>query len=72
MNLIDSNYHCKEWVDLISTGRKKKCCNLKDTDREKVPSNKTPELTESMNMDIWEAGTSNQLLYQKRFSKKIK
>ena len=71
MNLIDSNYHRKEWVELIST-RRKKCCNLKDTDREKVPSNKTPELTGSMNMDIWEAGTSNQLLYQNKFSKKIK
>ena len=34
---------------------------LKDTHREKAPSNKTPALTKSMNMDIWVFGTSNQL-----------
>ena len=34
---------------------------IKDTHREKVPSNKTPALTESMNMDIWVVGTLNQL-----------
>ena len=28
----------------------------------KVPSNKTTALTKSMNMDIWVAVTSNQLL----------
>ena len=33
----------------------------KDTHRKKVPSNKTPVLTKSMNMDIWVVGTSNQL-----------
>ena len=27
----------------------------------KAPSNKTPALTKSMNMDIWVAGTSDQL-----------
>ena len=32
---------------------------LKDTHREKAPSNKTPSLTKSMNMDIWVVGTSN-------------
>ena len=32
---------------------------LKDTHREKAPSNKTPPLTKSMNMDIWVVGTSN-------------
>ena len=26
---------------------------IKDTQREKAPSNKAPALTESMNMDIW-------------------
>ena len=34
---------------------------LKDTHREKAPSNKTPALTRSWNMDIWVVGTSNQL-----------
>ena len=32
-----------------------------DTHREKAPSNKTPALTKSTNMDIWVVGTSNQL-----------
>ena len=34
---------------------------IKDTQREKVLSNKTPSLTKSMNMSIWVVGTSNQL-----------
>ena len=34
---------------------------FKDTHREKTPSNKTPALTKSANMDIWVVGTSNQL-----------
>ena len=34
---------------------------LKDTRKEKVPSDKTPVITKSMNMDIWLVGTSNQL-----------
>ena len=29
---------------------------------EKAPSNKTPALAKSMNMDIWIVGTLNQLL----------
>ena len=35
--------------------------NIKDTHREKAPSNKTPALTKSMNTDIWVVGTLNQL-----------
>ena len=35
--------------------------NLKDIHREKAPSNKTPTLTKSMNMDIWVVGASNRL-----------
>ena len=35
--------------------------SVKDTHREKAPSNKTPTLTESMNMDICVVDTSNQL-----------
>ena len=34
---------------------------VKDTHREKAPSNKTPTLSKIINMDIWVAGTSNQL-----------
>ena len=34
---------------------------LKDTHREKAPSNKTLALTKNTNMDIWCVGTSNQL-----------
>ena len=34
---------------------------LKDTHREKAPSNKTPTLSKNMNIDIWVVGTSNQL-----------
>ena len=34
---------------------------LKDTHREKAPSNKTPTLSKIMNINIWVVGTSNQL-----------
>ena len=34
---------------------------MKDTRREKIPSNKTTALTESMNMNIWEVDSSIQL-----------
>ena len=34
---------------------------LKDTHRERAPSNKTPALTKSTNMDVWTAGTLSQL-----------
>ena len=33
---------------------------VKDTQREKAPSNKTPTLPKSMNMDIWMVDTPNQ------------
>ena len=35
---------------------------IKDTHKEKAPSNKTPALTKSMDMDIWVVGTSNQVV----------
>ena len=35
--------------------------NIKDPRREKAPSNETPALTKSRNMDIKVVGTSNQL-----------
>ena len=34
---------------------------IKDTHREKAPSNKIPALRKSMNMDVWAVGTLNQL-----------
>ena len=34
---------------------------VKDTHREKAPSNKSAALTKSTNMDIWVISTSNQL-----------
>ena len=34
---------------------------MEDTNSEKAPSNKTPALAKSMNMDICVVGTSNQL-----------
>ena len=34
---------------------------IKDTHRSKAPSNKTPALTKSMNMDTWVVVASNQL-----------
>ena len=38
---------------------------FKDTQRQKVSSNKTPVLTESMNMGIRDVGTSNQFFLKK-------
>ena len=48
---------------------------LKDTHREKAPSNEAPVLTKSTNMGIWVLGTSNQLFMryfysETKFSKK--
>ena len=37
------------------------CDLLKDTHREKVPSDKTSALTKSTNMGIWVVGITNQL-----------
>ena len=34
---------------------------VKDTHWEKAQSNKTPALTESMNMDVWVVGTKDKL-----------
>ena len=50
---------------------------FKDTHRRKAPTNKTPALTKSMNMDIRIVGTLNQLFIRDsyteiKFSKKIK
>ena len=40
---------------------------IKDTHREKTPSNKIPALRKSMNMDVWAVGTLNQLFIYKSF-----
>ena len=50
--------------------------NLKDTNRENAPSNKTPALAKSVNKDIWIVGTSNQLFIrgsetETKFPKKL-
>ena len=37
---------------------------VKDTHREKAPSNKTPKLSKSMNMEAWVVSESNQLFIQ--------
>ena len=42
---------------------------LKVTHSEKVPSNKTPALMKSMNMDISIVGTSNQLFVRAFYTK---
>ena len=34
---------------------------LKDTHRDKAPSNETPALTKSINMSIWVVGTTSQV-----------
>ena len=44
--------------------------SFKDVHREKAPSNKTPVLSGSLNMDIWVDGTSNQLYNETNFFKK--
>ena len=43
---------------------------IKDIHREKAPSNKTPALTKSMNMDSWLVVTSNQLFRKGSYSEK--
>ena len=51
------------------------CASFKDTHREKLPSNKTPALTKSMNMDLhWYIKTSpyNSSLNWNKIFKKIK
>ena len=51
------------------------CCSrisFKDTHREKAPSNKTPALSESMNMDIWVFGTPDQLFITGSYTEKKK
>ena len=52
----------KAWhihIEIVSNACSK--ISFKDPQREKAPLNKTPVLSESMNMDIWVVGSSNQL-----------
>ena len=51
-NIIPQTYFCKVFHSKISFTRLRIL---------KAPSNKTPALIKRMNMDIWVAGTSNQL-----------
>ena len=48
---------------------------LRNTQREKTPSNKAPALTKNVNMDMWLVGSSNQVFVrgsytETKFSKK--
>ena len=47
-----------EWFDYMKPICLKIRSNFKDTQREKAPSNKTPALTRSLDLDIWKDGTS--------------
>ena len=42
---------------------------LKDTYREKLPSNKTPVYTKNMDMDIWVVAISNQVFMRGSYTK---
>ena len=46
--------------------------SIKNTRREKTRLNEAPALSNSMNMDIWAVGTSDQLLYVRGSSTVIK
>ena len=46
--------------------------SIKNTRREKTCLNETPALSNSMNMDIWAVGTSDQILYVRGSSTVIK
>ena len=46
-------------IEIVSNGCRR--ISLKDTQREKATSNKTLAFSESLNMDIWAVGTSNQV-----------
>ena len=59
-------------IEIVSNGCRR---SYKDTQREKATANKTPVFSESLNMDIWAVGTSNQLFItgsysETKFSKK--
>ena len=63
------NYFYKTWhirIEIVLNGWSR---SFKDTHREKAPSNKTPALWKSMNMDIWVVGTSNQSLIAGSYTK---
>ena len=47
---------------MINVNVSRLVCCLKDTHREKAPSNETPTLIKSTNMGIWVVGATNQLL----------
>ena len=47
------------WAPLLKDWKRR--IQIKDTHREKAPSNKTPALRKSTNMGVWAVGTLNQL-----------
>ena len=67
--------HSVCWTSEMLAGFMKLIYQFKDIHKENISSNKTKTLTESMNMNIWEIGTFNQLLIRDsytpiKFSKK--
>ena len=56
-------------IEIVSNGCSR--ISFKDAHREEAPSNKTPALSESMNMDIWVVGTSNQLFVTGSYTEKF-
>ena len=54
---------CQKAFSLIIIRQAKLFCIycIKNTHREKAPSNKTPALGKSTNMSVWAVGTLNQL-----------
>ena len=58
--LFWKKFTLKWWKGLEEINRNMST-QFKDTDKEKAPSNKTPALSKSMNMNIWVVGTLNQL-----------
>ena len=57
---ISSNTHYTQTLRTLTQNDFQK--DIKNTEKGKTPSNKTPSLSESMNMDIFMVGLSNQLL----------
>ena len=60
LSLSKTDFHNFVAVNTVSATR----ITIKNTYREKTPSNKTPTLSRSMNMDFWVVGTSNKLIIQ--------
>ena len=56
ISILDQSENCLYYTLLFGSV---KLNDVKDTHREKAPSNKTPSLTKCTNMGIWVVGTPN-------------